>query len=171
MSQSGGGGIGRLNSSTSETVRLSINVPLYQSGAEYSLIRQNKRSAQAAKYEMERTEDTTHDSATKAWKDLTTTRSTIKARQASVKAATVALDGVRQEQEIGSRTVLDVLDAEQELFEAKVNLVIAERNKVLATYNVLAAIGELTADSLQLPTEIYDPDVHFGKVKYQMFGF
>ena len=88
-----------------------------------------------------------------------------------MKAAKIALDGVRQEADVGSRTILDILDAEQELFTANVNLVTAQRNEVIAIYNVKSIMGELTADNLNLPGPHYDMDSYRDKVKYRMIGF
>ena len=88
-----------------------------------------------------------------------------------MKAAKIALDGVRQEADVGSRTILDILDAEQELFTANVNLVTAQRNEVIAIYNVKSIMGELTADNLNLPGPHYDMDSYRDKVKCRMIGF
>ena len=97
--------------------------------------------------------------------------STIESNEAAVKAANVALDGVRQEQQFGSRTTLDVLDAERELFNAEVQLVIAKRNKVVAAYSVLAILGKLTAKELSLNVPLYDADEYYDDTEYQLIGF
>ena len=85
-------------------------------------------------------------------------------------ARELALEGVEQETIVGLRTTLDVLDAEQEVFAARVNLVSAERDAVVSSYWVKATVGELTAAALGLPVERYDADAHYRSVKDKWFG-
>jgi outer membrane protein TolC len=82
----------------------------------------------------------------------------------------VALEGVRQEQEVGYRTVLDVLDAEQELLEARVSLVTAERDEVVAGFRLLASVGRLTAQSLMLQVPYYDVEAYYDEVRDKWWG-
>ncbi len=154
----------------SDSVLLQVAVPLFQGGAEYSAVRQNKRVAEQRKLEQENAYNETVERITRAWEDLQTARATIKANADAVKAAAVALDGVKQENEVGSRTTLDVLDAEQELFVARVNLITAQTNEVIAIYNLRASIGYLTMEKLKLPVEIYNPKDHYQRVKYRFVG-
>ena len=77
---------------------------------------------------------------------------------------------MRQEAEVGSRTTLDVLDAEQELLDAQVALVVAQRNEYVAGFSLLAAVGGLTAQQLELPVEIYDPAEHLDQVRNKWWG-
>jgi len=101
---------------------------------------------------------------------LDTARSQIRSDQATVKAAELALKGVRDEAQVGQRTTLDVLNAQQTLLNARANLVISQRDRVVASYAVLAAIGRLTAETLNLNVVRYDPVVHFEQVKYKWYG-
>ncbi len=78
--------------------------------------------------------------------------------------------GVREEAKVGQRTTLDVLNAQLALLNARVNLVIAQRDRVVASYAALAAIGRLTAGDLRLNIVEYDPAVHFDQVKDKWFG-
>ena len=110
------------------------------------------------------------EQARSSWADLVSARARIISLQASVNAQQVAFEGVQQEAEVGSRTVLDVLDAEQELLNARVSLVQAQRDLIVAGYQVLSAIGQLTALDLGLEIEVYDPTRNFGAVKSQLFG-
>ncbi len=87
-----------------------------------------------------------------------------------MKANRIALEGVQQEALVGSRTVLDVLDAEQELFTSQVNLVRARRDYVVVTYQLKAAIGELTVDDLKLGIETYNPVVYYERNRTRLFG-
>jgi outer membrane protein len=72
---------------------------------------------------------------------------------------------------VGSRTTLDVLDAEQELLDARVALVISERNEYVAGYQLLAAVGRLTAQQIGLPVEIYDPEKHYRQIRNKWWGW
>jgi len=100
---------------------------------------------------------------------LSSTQSRIN-RPAQIKAAEVALEGVQREAQVGSRTVLDVLDAEQELLDAKVSLVRAQRDLVAATAQLKEATGELTAKHLTLDVPIYDVNKHYKEVRDSWVG-
>ncbi len=161
-------GGGDLNSSS---ITVNVSVPLYQGGDEYSNIRRAKKNANRLKQILMQQRNAAVNNARVTWKDILTTKAKIKANESAVKAATIALEGVRQEQEIGSRTTLDVLDQEQELFSAEIDLVNSQRNAVLAQYNVLASMGKLTIQDLKINTPVYNPKVHYDKVKYKLIGF
>ena len=94
----------------------------------------------------------------------------IRSLQSQVDSAAFALDGVRQEALVGARTVLDVLDAEQEVFGAEVGLTRARRDEVVAGYRMLAARGELTVAVLGLDVEPYDPQAHYREVRDKWIG-
>lgn len=166
-------GAGALGNSTFEQDSLVVNfqVPLYQSGAEYSRVREAKAIARQQKHNAMEAELGVEENVTRAWEDLETSIATITERNDQIKAAEIALDGVRQEQEYGARTVLDVLDAEQELFSARTNLVRAQRDRMVATYSLLLTLGQLTPEALELNVASYDPTEHYDDVKWQMIGF
>ena len=107
--------------------------------------------------------------AVEAWQALLTARAQIASFQAQVQSAQVALEGVVQENTVGARTVLDILDAEQEVLDAQVNLVRAQRDEVVASFRVGAAVGKLTAASLGLPVTIYDPQIDYAAVRDAWF--
>ena len=86
-----------------------------------------------------------------------------------MRAAEIALEGVRQENAVGARTILDILDAEQELLDSQVNLVRSQRDEIVAGFEVLSAIGRLSARDLNLPVDIYDPEVDYLKVRNTWF--
>ncbi len=155
----------------SDSILVNLSVPLYQSGSEYSRVREAKSRASQRKFNLFDVRDQTEELITQSWEDLQTSIATIKSSQANIEAAEVALDGVKQEQLYGSRTVLDVLDAEQELFVARVNLVRAERDRVVAIFNLLGSVGRLDVANLALDTNTYDPSEHYDDVKYQFIGF
>ena len=95
----------------------------------------------------------------------------MKTSKEAVRANEIALDGVRQEASVGSRTTLDVLNAEQELLNSRTTLVTAEREEYVAGYQLLSAVGQLTAQRLALPVELYDPKDHYDHVKGKWLGF
>lgn len=87
-----------------------------------------------------------------------------------MEAAQIALEGVQREAQVGARTVLDVLDQEQELLDARVNLTRAQRTEYVAAYQLLAAVGRMTAQALELPIEVYDPEAHYQDIRDQWIG-
>lgn len=159
------------NSYDQDRIGVRVSVPLYQSGAEYARVREAKAIARQRKHESMDTQQVIEQQVTTAWEDVETALATIKTREDQIKAAEIALDGVRQEQEYGARTVLDVLDAEQELFIARTNLIRAQRERVVATYNLALTLGELTPQDLELKVAQYDPNENYDDVKYKFIGF
>lgn len=155
---------------TSATVLAEVSVPLYQSGAVSSQVRQARYAAAEARIQVEDARRTVVQNAIRSWEALVTARAEIDARLAEVSSATIALDGVQQEALVGSRTTLDVLDAEQELLDARVNLVSAQRDEVVAGYAVLASMGLLTAEDLGLPVAYYDVDEHYENTRGRLWG-
>ena len=152
-------------------IGLTGRLPLYQSGSEYAQIRELRMIAIQRRRELDTVRRQVEEEFLRTWEQLTTARARILSFEASVTANEVALDGVNQEAEVGSRTILDVLDAEQELFEAKANLVRAQRDEDVTTFKLLSVAGGMTAANLNLPVEIYDPGQHYYMVKEKWFGF
>ncbi|MGC2854057.1 TolC family outer membrane protein [Novispirillum sp. DQ9] len=157
----------RLNSTQ---ITANVTVPLYESGAVYSRVREAKQVASQRRIQVEQAQVTAREAAVQAWETLVAARAEIESRQAQVDAASTALEGVQREAQVGARTVLDVLDAEQELLDANVNLVRARHNERVAAFRLLSATGGLTAGNLGLPVEIYDPSAHYQAVRNQWFG-
>ena len=110
------------------------------------------------------------ENANRAWENLTTTRARIRAFEAETRANEIALEGVKQEASAGLRTVLDVLDAEQELLDARVNLVTARRDEVVAGFALQSAVGWLTSQRLALPVAPYDVERHYDDVRNKPWG-
>ena len=148
----------------------SVSVPLYQQGAVYSSVRAAKETAGQARIQVDEARRAVIENATSAWETLVTARASIESQQAQVSSAEVALDGVQREASVGSRTVLDVLDQEQELLQARVNLVGSRRDAAVAEFQVKAAMGALNAQVLGLPVEVYDTESNYNKVKDQWWG-
>ena len=155
---------------TTGQVKLSLSVPLYQKGSVYSRLRAAKQDARQSLQKLEETRRSVSEAAAKAWESVQTAKARIKSYTAQIKAAEIALEGVQREAAVGSRTVLDVLDAEQELLDAKISLVGANREQVVASFQLLEAVGKLTAKSLELPVKTYVPTAHYKKVRSKWLG-
>ncbi|HEX2526641.1 MAG TPA: TolC family outer membrane protein [Geminicoccus sp.] len=152
------------------SIGVQVTVPLYQGGAEYSQVRQNKQIARQRDQQLLSTQRSVAENVTTAWETLQTNTANISSRQSSVRANRIALEGVEQEAQVGSRTVLDVLDAEQELFSSQVELVRAQANEVIAAYALLATVGQLTAERLDLDVERYDAEAYYKENRSRLFG-
>ena len=151
-------------------VRLQATVPIYQNGTEWSQIRQAKELVGQRRNELDSARRTAAENVIRAWRNLDSARSRVTSFDAQVKANDVALNGVRQEALVGSRTTLDVLNAEQELLNSQVSLITARHDVQVAFYSVLAGIGRLTARSLGLPVEYYDEEKYYKDVGSRWIG-
>jgi outer membrane protein len=147
-----------------------LSVPVYQGGSEYSLIRQSKENLAQQRLVLEQTRDQTRANTVTAWGQLVAGRAQVASAQAQVTASEIALNGVREEAKAGQRTTLDVLNAQQALVNARVALVTAQHDRVVASYAVMNAVGRLAPQVLNLPTNIYDPSVHYQQVRDSWFG-
>ena len=151
--------------SLSASVAAQFSVPIYQGGAEYAAIRQSKETLGQRRLDLDTARDQVQSTVTQAWGQLDAAKAQINATQAQVTAAEVALNGVREEARVGQRTTLDVLNAQQDLVNARVALVTAQRDRVVASYTVLAAVGSLSPQILGLNIQVYDPIVHYQQVR------
>ena len=158
------------SSSTSLSLNANISIPLYQAGAVYSGIRSAKEEANRRRILVEAARRNVIETSSKAFTAWTTARAQAEALEAEVASAEIALEGVEQEALVGARTVLDVLDAEQERLSAQVRLVRASRDNFVAAYTLLSALGKLTAKNLGLPVEIYNYDKNFVRVRNLYYG-
>ncbi len=142
-----------------------LTIPLYQGGQEYSLIRQSKETLAQQRLQLDLVRNQARQAVVQAWGQLEATKAQVAAAQSQVASSEVALNGVREEARVGQRTTLDVLNAQQALVNARVSLVTAQHDRVVASYNVLSAVGKLSPKVLGLPTPIYDPMVHYIQVR------
>lgn len=154
-----------------KSVGVQIRVPLYQGGATYSDIRRAKHTRSQRRLEILSAERFAVEQARVGWEEFRAAQASIKSSSSQVRANTIALDGVRQEAAVGSRTTLDVLDAEQELLDSRVNLMRAERNEYVAGFALLGAVGRLNAKTLDLPVELYHPEKNYKGVRWQFIGW
>ncbi len=135
-----------------------------------SRVREARYNANQSRIQVEETRRDVVENAIQAWETLTTARASIESLVTQVSAARIALEGTEQEALVGSRTVLDVLDAEQELLDARVSLVRAQRDEVVATYALLAVTGQLTARALGLAVEYYDFEPDYRSTRGRIWG-
>ena len=158
--------------STFQEARLmaELSVPLYQQGAVSSRVRQAKQIASQRRIEVDEIRLLAREDAIEAWESLQTAKAQIVSFKAQVSSTEIALEGVRQENLVGSRTVLDVLDAEQEVLDAQVSLVVANRDELLADFALKQAMGHLTAQAMALPVTIYDPEADYLAVRNRWYG-
>jgi TolC family type I secretion outer membrane protein len=147
-----------------------LTVPLYQGGGEYARIRQTRQALTEERLNLQAARRDVEEEIVAAWQSLVTARARQESLARQVEAAALALDGVQQEARLGTRTVLDVLDAEQELFEAQIATTAAERDAVVTAYRVRAGMGMLTARDLDLDTVPFDPEAYYREVRGAWFG-
>jgi outer membrane protein len=160
-------GVGTLSTmeSYNASVLGTLTVPVYQGGSEYSLIRQAKETLGQQRLNLDVTRDQVRQSVVQAWGQLQAAKANIEATQAQVQAAEIALNGVREEARVGQRTTFDVLTAQQTLVNARVSLVTAQHDRVVASYTLLASVGRLSPEVLGLHVQVYRPQVHYEQVR------
>ncbi|MEC7488519.1 MAG: TolC family outer membrane protein [Pseudomonadota bacterium] len=156
--------------SESVSVTAKVSIPLYSSGSVRSRIRAAKEVVSQRRDEFSQAIRDAVEATTAAWQTLQTSRAQIHAFGQAIKAAEIALEGLQEEAKVGSRTVLDVLDAEQELLDARVGLVGSKRDELLATFQLRHALGDLTVQKLGLPVKIYNVETHYRDVRNKWWG-
>ena len=157
--------------SSRRTQRCRPRCRLYQAGQVSSRIRQAQERRSQLLETIGSVGRQVAESATNAYVNLQTARAVIESSKVAVDANTLALEGVTQENQVGNRTVLEVLNAEQELLQTRVNLVSAERDAYVAGYNLLAAVGQAEGDALALPNATYDPIANAREVRHKWNDF
>ena len=152
------------------TVTGRLNVPLYQGGGVAARVRQAKETNNQLKKEVEDARLRVHADVIANWGILQSSGPAITSAQAAVSANKIALTGVREEEKVGQRTTLDVLDAQRELLNSQIGLVTALRDRIVSEYSIYAAIGRMDAQTLGLPVPYYDPLEHYDIVKNKWIG-
>jgi outer membrane protein len=142
-----------------------LAIPIYQGGAEYSAIRQSKETLGQQRLNLDVNRDQARATVVQSWGQLDAAKAQVESTTAQVNAAEIALNGVREEARVGQRTTLDVLNAQQELVNARVALVTAQHDRVVASYTLLASVGALSMQRLGLDVVIYDPMVHYQQIR------
>ncbi len=142
-----------------------ISVPLFTGGLNGSRVAQARERANVAQINVEGERRNTLQAVSSAYAQSISSRSTLQAGEEAVRAATVAAEGVRQEAQVGLRTTLDVLNQELELRNAQITLASARRNEYVAQANLLAAMGRLEGQDLDVAMEVYDPAANYNRVR------
>ncbi|WP_421990366.1 TolC family outer membrane protein [Roseococcus sp.] len=149
---------------------INLSVPIFQGGAEHSAVRQARQQAQQSITQVDEQRRLAAQNASQSWEQLRSARSQVDSVRSQIRAAEIALDGVQREAIVGSRTTLDVLNAEQELLNARTSLVNALSTVITGSYSVAASIGRLTAQDLGLPVEVYDMTAYYNAVRNRWVG-
>jgi outer membrane protein len=148
-----------------------VTIPLYRTGADYSRTRAAEQVLTQREMELDDALRKVHESAMNAWQALKTAHDALDADATEVEAAASALAGIKEESKVGTRTTLDVLNAEQELLDAKIDEAKSRYDRDMAVLEIQAAIGQLTIEHLNLPVKAYDPRLHYDDVRNQWIGF
>jgi outer membrane protein len=163
-----GGGADKIDTAT---VTGRVSIPIYEAGDVSAQIRENIETRSQLRHLIDEARESVRANVTSAWGTLVSARALITSGSASVDANNVALAGVREEEKVGQRTVLDVLNAEQTLLNAQVLLTTSRRDLVVASYSLLSTLGRISAYDLELQVEQYDPTRHYGEVRDKWFGW
>jgi outer membrane protein len=155
---------------TDLSVLASVTFPIYDGGLTYAATRQAKEQLGSTRLQADLQRDKVRAAVESSWAVFVNSAAVIQADQAQVTANEIALNGVREEAKVGQRTTLDVLNAQQSLLNSRVALIGAQRDRVVASYSLLSAVGRLSADTLSLPVERYDAQVHYEQVKDKWWG-
>jgi len=147
-----------------------MNAPIYDGGTAASQTRQAKELAAQSRLVLDQVRNQARTAAVGAWVANEGAKIAVAASESEVRAATVALQGVRKEAAGGQRTTVDVLNSQQDLISAKARLIGAQRDRVIASYTLLSAIGRLDVKTLALHTPDYLPEVHYQQVRDAWHG-
>jgi outer membrane protein len=147
-----------------------INVPIYDGGTAASQTRQAKEVASQSRMVLEQVRNQSRTAVVSAWVSNEGTKVVLSATESEVHAAEIALQGVRREAQGGQRTTIDVLNAQQDLTNARSRLITAQRDRVIASYTLLSAVGRLDVHILNLDTPDYLPEVHYHQVRDAWHG-
>ena len=158
-----------LNTNTASLVA-SLNIPIYEGGAVYALVRQTKEQMGQARLLADVARERVRAQVVNAWGVWQNVTPLLESAQARVRAEEIALNGVREEARVGQRTTLDVLNAQQRLLSARSEIVSVQRERVVSSYSLLAAVGDLNARRLGLAVQNYDPTIHLDQVKGKWIG-
>ncbi len=153
------------------TFQIEMKVPLFQGGQEYAAVRRARHVASLRRIEVDEATREIYAEVSTAWDRLVTARRAQAALANSITANETALAGVRREALVGSRTTLDILDAEQELRDSRIEMALSRHDEYVAVYRLLAAMGAISAAGFKLPVEIYQPDAHYRRTAGRWIGF
>ena len=147
-----------------------LSVPIYDGGLASSQTRQAKEVVAQSRLVLDQVRNQTRTAVISAWAASEGAKVAVAASEAEVRAATVALQGVQREAQGGQRTTVDVLNAQQDLMAARARMIAAQRDRIIASYTLLSAIGHLDVKTLGLNTPDYLPEVHYHQVRDNWSG-
>jgi outer membrane protein len=151
-------------------VTANLAVPIYQGGSEYAAVRQARQQQETTQRQVDDARRTAVQNAVQAWETLVAARAAADSTRSQIRANEIALEGVEREAIVGSRTTLDVLNAQQTLLNSQTSLVQNLAQLVNASYAVAAAIGRLTARDMHLPVPLYDETAYYNAVRDKWVG-
>ncbi len=152
-------------------MEFNLKIPLYLGGYNYSNIRQKKKEAMQSSKILDYNIKKILKEVEILWIEFKSLEAQIVSINSAIKANEMAVEGVKKENEVGSKTLLDVLDAEQDLLEEKVEAVKVERDKYITIFNLMAFMGKLSSSELNLDVGVYDLDKNYDAVKNMWLGF
>ena len=155
---------------SSNSLVAQLSFPLYDGGDTHAGIRQAKEVVGQKRLESDSAREKVRAGVVASWSQLEAAKARIQSAHAQVEAATIALNGIREEAKVGQRTTLDVLLTDQDLLSARVSLVQAQHDRIVLSYSLAQAVGQLNAESLKLNVRIYDPVIHYNAVSDKWFG-
>jgi len=147
-----------------------LNIPIYEAGQVYSQVRQAKHLANERRIQIIEAGRAVRAAVVQAWNNFVADGQTIASLKSQVSANRLALEGVRQEAQVGTRTTLDVLNAEQTLATSQISLVQAQHNQIVDAYALVVSTGQMTAKDLGLKVPIYDAAANQRKVRDKFIG-
>jgi outer membrane protein len=159
------------NSETvTSTVTLTLTVPIFQTGSEFADVRIARKALRQRMFDLDQSRRVVRDNARQSWEDMISARVRMTALEAQISAAEIALTGVTKELEVGRRTVLDVLDSEQELLDAKVNLATAKRDFMVSRFTIMERTGQLSVQNLQLDLKPYNAELDLQRQNWNLIS-
>lgn len=164
------GGSSPNGTTRSASIGATLTIPIYSGGRTSALVRRSKESLGQARIEVDVSRDQVRQAVTSAWTQYTAAQESVDANRQVIAAAQLALNGVIEERNVGQRTTLDVLNAQNAVISAKIDLASSERDVVVASYAILSAMGRLSVERLALNVVKYKPEEHYRAVKDKWIG-
>jgi outer membrane protein len=147
-----------------------LTVPIYAQGETQARVRAAKHTHVSRIQEIEQNRADVQSTVVASWSSLSAAKAQLESDNARVAALATALAGVREEEKVGQRTLLEILNAEQELLNAQVALASTKRNIIVSSYTVMSTIGRLNVQELEAAQEVYDPNIHYFEVRRKWWG-
>jgi len=151
-------------------VAVTLNIPIYEGGVAAARTREAKQVLNQRRLETEQTRRQVIDQIRRTWEALAAARARLESTTVQIRASEVAVRGLEEEVRVGTRTISDLLNAEQDFLDARSGFIRAKRDALGAAYQLINTIGRMTPESLQLPVERYDPTVYYKNTNWRFFG-